>query len=64
MLKRILIFSLFFAGALTIAFACSKTSKPPLVTPPIPPTPPVAGTNDMDFWLTKGDQTVLLQKQS
>ncbi|MEO7834202.1 MAG: glucosylceramidase, partial [Ginsengibacter sp.] len=34
------------------------------MTPPIPPTPPVAGTNDMDFWLTKGDQTVLLQKQS
>ena len=27
-----------------------------------PPSPPA--TNEMDFWLTKGDQTVLLQKQS
>ena len=26
--------------------------------------PPPAGTNDVDFWLTKSDQSVLLQKQS
>jgi len=67
MAKRILIFSLFFAGVLAIAFACGKTSNSGQVTSPAtptPPTPPVAGTNDMDFWLTKGDQTVLLQKQS
>jgi len=31
---------------------------------PIPVTPPVTVTNDMDFWLTKGDQTVTLQKQT
>jgi glucosylceramidase len=30
---------------------------------PTPPPPP-AGTTDVDFWLTKGDQSVLLQKQS
>ena len=30
---------------------------------PTPPPPPVV-TNEMDFWLTKGDQTVLLQKQA
>lgn len=33
--------------------------------PPVPPDPPpVTGTNDVNFWLTKGDQTALLQKQS
>lgn len=30
---------------------------------PVPPPTPVA-TNEVDFWLTKGDQSVLLQKQS
>ncbi|MEP6747156.1 MAG: glycoside hydrolase family 30 beta sandwich domain-containing protein [Bacteroidota bacterium] len=34
----------------------SDTSTPPPVTP--------TGTNDMDFWLTKSDQSVLLQKQN
>lgn len=35
------------------------------VTPPVtPPVIPPAGTNDMDFWLTKSDQSVLLQKQT
>lgn len=50
------------AGALTVLFACSKgSSGGGTVTPP--PPPPV-GTNDVDFWLTKSDQSVLLQKQS
>ncbi len=65
MAKRILIFSLFFAGVLAIAFACGKTSNSGQVTSPAtptPPTPPVVGTNDVDFWLTKGDQTVLVAK--
>lgn len=39
---------------------CSKNTQDP--APPPPPPPPA--TNDMDFWLTKGDQTALLQKQS
>jgi glucosylceramidase len=67
MAKRILIFSLFFAGVLAITFACGKTSNSGQVTSPAtptPPTPPVVGTNDVDFWLTKGDQSVLLQKQT
>ncbi len=34
----------------------SGTGNPNLVTPP--------ATNDMDYWLTKSDQTVLLQKQA
>ncbi len=36
--------------------------KPGNKTPPPPPPPPV--TNEVDFWLTKGDQSVKLQKQS
>ena len=28
------------------------------------PAPPVTPTNDVDIWLTKADQTVLLQKQN
>lgn len=38
---------------------CSKNTEEPA-----PPPPPPSATNDMDFWLTKGDQTALLQKQS
>ncbi len=44
---------------------CSSSSDPvenPPVDPPV--TPPVVVTNDVDFWLTKGNQTVLLAKQS
>lgn len=61
MMKRMLIFSLFFAGILAIGFARGKSLSRGKMTPP---TPPVVATSDMDFWLTKGDQTVLLQKQS
>lgn len=33
-------------------------------TPPPPDPPPPTGTSDVAFWLTKGDQSALLQKQS
>lgn len=48
---------------ITCILACSKKSNP---TPtPIPtPTPTPAATNDITFYLTKSDQSVLLQKQS
>jgi glucosylceramidase len=36
-------------------FACGKKSSGSGINPP---------SNDVDFWLTKGDQSVLLQKQS
>ena len=49
-------------GFFAVTLACSKKSSGGSVIPP-PPPPPV-GTNDVDFWLTKGDQSVLLQKQS
>ncbi|MEO6228998.1 MAG: glycoside hydrolase family 30 beta sandwich domain-containing protein [Ferruginibacter sp.] len=48
---------------------CTKStpgSTPAPITPvtPVPTTPPVTTTNDVSFWLTKGDQSVLLQKQT
>lgn len=59
--------SLFLLCFIGVFLACGKkTSGTGGTTPPvIPPTvPPVVGTNDMDFWLTKGDESVLLSKQS
>lgn len=32
--------------------------------PPGPPGPPPPAVNDVEFWLTRGDQSVLLQKQN
>jgi glucosylceramidase len=34
------------------------------VTPDPPPPPPATPTSFVDYWLTKGDQSVLLQKQT
>jgi glucosylceramidase len=43
-------------------FNCSKSGNTPVVEPPVIP-PVVVGTNDVESWLTRGDQSVLLQKQ-
>lgn len=44
---------------------CSSSGDENETPTPTPPTPPpVEATNDVDFWLTKGDQSVLLKKQS
>lgn len=60
MLKHKIILSIIFGSLVAILFACSKkSSSGGTVNPP----PPVA-TNDVDFWLTKNDRSVLLQKQS
>ncbi len=32
--------------------------------PPVPPNPPPTPVNEVDFWLTKSDETVKLQKQT
>ena len=56
-----IILNIIFGCLLTILFACSKGSSSGGNNPPPPPPP---GTNDVDFWLTKNDQSVLLQKQS
>lgn len=44
---------------------CSSSSDPvenPPVDPPV--TPPIVVANDVDFWLTKGNQSALLEKQT
>lgn len=41
---------------------CSSSGNEEVVPDPI--EPPVAVTNDIDFWLTKGDQSTVLKKQS
>ncbi|MET3027161.1 glycoside hydrolase family 30 beta sandwich domain-containing protein [Flavobacterium sp. UW10123] len=57
----------FFMAAVLAQVKCSSSSdpveNPPVVNPPVV-NPPVVVTNDVDFWLTKGNQSVLLAKQS
>ncbi|MEP7110308.1 MAG: glycoside hydrolase family 30 beta sandwich domain-containing protein [Ferruginibacter sp.] len=51
-------------GPVLFFVSCSKTNPGTGTVPPIIIPPVVTGTNDVDYWLTKGDQSVLLQKQS
>ena len=55
---------LLLTAMVALHVTCSKSGG--TVTPPVipPVVPPVVETNDVDFWLTKGDQSMLLQKQS
>jgi glucosylceramidase len=55
---HILLFSFF------TLFVCGRCSNKESGNSPAPnpPTPPV-GTNDVEMWLTKGDQSALLEKQ-
>lgn len=56
----------FFMAAVMAQVKCSSSSDPvenPPVDPPVV-NPPVVVANDVDFWLTKGNQSVLLAKQS
>src|ERR1044071_2931606 len=41
---------------------CSRSGDAMAPVPPVTPNPPV--TNEIDFWLTKPDESVKLQKQS
>ena len=51
--------------SLILIVACSRGKSNPGTDPdPVPPTPPPPGVNEVNFWLTKGDQSVLLQKQN
>ncbi|MCV2486171.1 glucosylceramidase [Flavobacterium sp. SH_e] len=55
----------FFMAAVLAQVKCSS-SNDPVENPPVDPpvvNPPVVVTNDVDFWLTKGNQSVLLVKQ-
>jgi O-glycosyl hydrolase len=53
----------FILGILALLFINCNHEKTPDPAPPTPPVnPPVK--NEVDFWLTNGDETVKLQKQS
>ena len=52
--------SLFMLTVSILFLSCSSSNELAAQTPP--PTP--VFTNEMDFWLTKGNQDVMLQKQS
>ena len=63
MKKRFLLASLVLFMALPIA--CSDSDSGNGNPDPTTPTPtPDPGTNEVDFWLTKSDQSVLLAKQT
>lgn len=50
-------------AALAIVFIHCKHDNDPAPSP-TPPTPPTPATNEVDFWLTKSDESVKLQKQT
>ncbi len=54
--------SIWLFSLLTL-FLCGDCSNKESGSPP-DPTPPPPAVSDMDFWLTKADQSTLLQKQS
>lgn len=54
--------AIFFATAIFAQVKCSSSND--AVENPPPVVPPVVVKNDVDFWLTKGDQTALLTKQT
>ena len=54
------LFIITIIGLISIYGGCSKDKGSTGGTTPTPP----AGKNEVDFWLTKGDQTILLQKQA
>ncbi len=52
---------LFLAALTSVMLKCAPTND---AAKPAPIPTPTPVTNDVDFWLTKGDQSVLLQKQT
>lgn len=62
-LKKVLKIT-FFIMVILLQIKCSSSSDSGSEPVPPKPAPPVTVTNDVDFWLTKGDQSVKLQKQS
>ncbi|MBI2729353.1 MAG: glucosylceramidase [Sphingobacteriales bacterium] len=53
---------IYFLAAILLSCSKKTTGNSGGGNPPPPPPPPA--TNDVEFWLTKGDQSALLQKQS
>src|SRR6187402_743903 len=54
---------LFFVIACSFLYINSSANNEIGSPPTLPPSSSIA-KNDVDFWLTKGDQTALLQKQT
>ncbi|MFC4231951.1 glycoside hydrolase family 30 beta sandwich domain-containing protein [Parasediminibacterium paludis] len=65
-MKNIKLHFLLLIMVVALQANCSKPGDTSTTSPVVPPVtpPPVVTTNDVDFWLTQGDQSVLLQKQS
>jgi glucosylceramidase len=57
-------FNLSFLLWVCLGLAQADCNKKPAVSGNNPPPPTVTTVSDVDFWLTKSDQTSLLQKQS
>jgi glucosylceramidase len=53
---------LLLIGCFAFQFNCSKKPNNPTITPTV--TPPVIVKSDVDSWLTNGNQSALLQKQT
>lgn len=54
--------NIFFLSLISLVLNCSpKSGTAPVVPTPVPPT---VLSNDMDFWLTKSDQSIRLEKQT
>jgi glucosylceramidase len=62
-MKKLLVFLLLSSVVIFTSSRCKKGSDSNSGGGGTTPPPP-AGTNDMDFWLTKSDQSALLQKQT
>ena len=66
MAQRILHTALFYwiAVLMTVLAAGCDREEGVVVPPPTPPTPTPPAVNEVDFWLTKGNGVVKLQKQT
>ncbi len=53
---------LLLTGCFAFQLNCSKSTNSPVVTPT--PLPPVVAKSDVDAWLTNGNQSALLEKQT
>jgi glucosylceramidase len=55
---------LLLTGCFAFQFNCSKPADGQAITPTPTPVPPVVVKSDVDSWLTNGNQSALLEKQT
>jgi len=59
------IMNIFLLITLSAALSqCSSSNDTPSPTPVPTPDPPLVVTNEVDFWMTKGNKTAMLEKQT